>query len=53
MSDGDCPYPVRVLYHSYMSLNAHGVSSRKNPKRTRKTKKRLAAKYARKAAATA
>ena len=33
-----------------MSLNSHGVSSKKNPNRTRKTKKRIAVKMARKAA---
>lgn len=33
-----------------MVKNSHGVSSRNNPKRAKKTKKRVAAKVARKAA---
>lgn len=31
--------------------NSHGVSSKNNPRKTRKTKKRVAAKVARKSAA--
>lgn len=39
-------------YTGDMVKNSHGVSSKNNPKKTRKTAKRVAAKMARKAAST-
>lgn len=41
-----------MRYTGRMVKNSHGVSSKNNPKKTRKTAKRVAAKMARKAAQT-
>lgn len=41
-------YPIHNDNFHLMVKNSHGVSSKNNPKKTPKTKKRLAAKRARK-----